>query len=283
MKELVSVIIPTYNRAYILQDSIYSVLKQTYVDIELLVIDDGSTDDTESKIKEIHDKRIRYFKQNNKGACAARNKGILLANGKYIAFNDSDDIWYGNKLERQINVLKRNNADIVFGKMDCERYRRGMPDHIKEGFVEHNVDLMGIGTQTLLGKNEIFKENLFKENLPRFQELELLIRIFFKYSIYCIDEKLVKWQIQPNSISNDSDKLYVALNIILEEDKYFLDFLPETKGTLLSFLGTCKAHQGINDFELFKEAFLLKKREKDLFKMILAKLGLMTLFVKIKG
>lgn len=282
MSELISVIIPTYNRAYIIQDSIFSVLNQTYKDIELLVIDDGSTDDTESKVKEIHDNRIRYIKQENKGACAARNKGILLANGKYIAFNDSDDIWYEYKLERQINTLKKYDADIVFCKLDRENYRNGVPSHIHEGFLTQNTDLMGIGTQTLFGKKEIFKDNLFKEDLPRLQDTEILIRLCLKHSIYCMDEKLVKWQLQPNSISKDRDKLYMAVKLILQEDRNYLDCMPNTKGTLLGFLGTCKAYKGVNDPNPFKEAFLLKRRNKDFIKMILAKLGLMTLILEVR-
>lgn len=102
--ELVSVIIPTYNRAHLVSDAISSVLKQTYKNYEILVIDDGSTDETEHVIKHFNDK-IRYIYQENKGAGAARNRGLKEAKGSYIAFLDSDDLWLDFKLELQVAIM----------------------------------------------------------------------------------------------------------------------------------------------------------------------------------
>ena len=103
-KPTVSVIIPTYNRAKWLKKSIQSVLDQTYRDLELIVVDDGSTDRTPEVVKSFKDKRIRYFRQTKKfpiksqGAAAARNVGIKKARGEFIAFNDDDDLWKKRKL-----------------------------------------------------------------------------------------------------------------------------------------------------------------------------------------
>ena len=100
---LVSVIIPTYNRGRLILDSINSVLNQTYKNIELIVVDDCSTDNTEEILKSINDSRIKYVKlEKNSGACIARNKGIELSTGEFIAFNDSDDLWITTKLEKQL-------------------------------------------------------------------------------------------------------------------------------------------------------------------------------------
>ena len=102
-KPLVSVIIPTYNRGRLILDSINSVLNQTYKNIELIVVDDCSTDNTEEILKSINDSRIKYVKlEKNSGACIARNKGIELSTGEFIAFNDSDDLWITTKLEKQL-------------------------------------------------------------------------------------------------------------------------------------------------------------------------------------
>jgi len=101
---LISIIIPTFNRADWIKAAIESVLKQTYQNFELLIIDDGSTDNTK-KIISFCDKKIKYYFQKNKGPSAARNFGIKEANGKYICFLDSDDQWAKTKLERQLNLI----------------------------------------------------------------------------------------------------------------------------------------------------------------------------------
>ena len=116
-KPLVTVIIPTYNRAKTIERSINSVLSQSYSNLELIVVDDGSSDNTKSVVENIDDSRVRYIWQNNSGACAARNNGINNARGEYIAFNDSDDTWKPNKLEKQLEVVTKTGADVVFCKL----------------------------------------------------------------------------------------------------------------------------------------------------------------------
>jgi glycosyltransferase involved in cell wall biosynthesis len=110
----VSVIIPTYNRAGLLREAIQSVLNQTYQDFEIIVVDDGSTDNTEEVMRKVDDDRIIYLKhKQNKGGAAARNTGIKHAKGEYIAFLDSDDLWCLHKLEKQVEILERHE-DISF-------------------------------------------------------------------------------------------------------------------------------------------------------------------------
>lgn len=106
----VSVIIPTYNRAALLNQAIVSVLDQTFTDFELIVVDDGSTDDTPTVVSAFQDRRIRYVYQDNAGRSAARNRGIELARGEYVAFLDSDDLYLPNKLAVQVAVFERSPA-----------------------------------------------------------------------------------------------------------------------------------------------------------------------------
>ena len=94
------VIIPTYNREGTLLRAVNSVLSQSFTDLELIVVDDGSTDHTRELVESIKDNRLRYIYQKNAGACAARNKGIDAAEGEFIAFQDSDDVWLKEKLAR---------------------------------------------------------------------------------------------------------------------------------------------------------------------------------------
>lgn len=102
----VSVIIPTYNRAHLICEAIDSVINQTYQDFEIIVVDDGSTDETSEVLKKYRDEII-YVKQENKGPGAARNRGLAHAEGSYIAFLDSDDIWFNYKLELQMAIMEK--------------------------------------------------------------------------------------------------------------------------------------------------------------------------------
>lgn len=216
--EMVSVIIPTYNRKNSIIYAIESVLNQTYTNLELIVVDDGSTDGTQNILEQIKDKRFRYVYQKNSGACVARNRGIDLAQGEYIAFHDSDDTWLPNKLEKQMKIFEKYNVDIVFCKLN---YKNGdgvmlvQPSYIHEGFLIPVVNLFGIGTQTLVAKNSVFKNIRFDNELPRFQEFELLYRASKQYSLYCVDEGLVDYSIGSDSISSNPEKLYRTCQLIL--------------------------------------------------------------------
>lgn len=114
-QELVSIIMPSYNTGNYITSSIQSVQNQTYCNWELLVVDDCSTDDTENIVLSIKDKRIRYFtNSNNSGAAISRNKALREAKGRWIAFLDSDDIWFPTKLEKQIEFMKKNKYSFSY-------------------------------------------------------------------------------------------------------------------------------------------------------------------------
>ncbi len=114
-KELVSVIIPTYNGEEFIEETLESVFSQTYKNFEVIIIDDGSSDNTRKIIKE-YDKPLNHYFQQNLGAGAARNLGVARSKGEFIAFLDHDDYWTPTKLERQISVLKsKSDVDAVVG------------------------------------------------------------------------------------------------------------------------------------------------------------------------
>jgi glycosyltransferase involved in cell wall biosynthesis len=108
----ISVIIPTYNRSHLIKDAVESVLSQTYQAFELIIIDDGSTDNTKEVLTE-YGERLQYIYQENQGRSAARNHGINLAKGEYIAFLDSDDVWFPDKLARQVPILESAPDNVV--------------------------------------------------------------------------------------------------------------------------------------------------------------------------
>jgi glycosyltransferase involved in cell wall biosynthesis len=119
MNPKVSVVIPTYNRAEKVRKGVESVLAQSFTDLEVIVVDDGSSDDTGQSLKYEFGDRIRYYFQPNQGVSTARNKGIEEARGEWIAFLDSDDLWEKEKLEAQLKALEQVGSGVR-----CVLYRR---------------------------------------------------------------------------------------------------------------------------------------------------------------
>lgn len=113
MSDLVSIIMPAYNAASFIEEAIHSVLQQSYSNWELIIINDGSQDDTEAKILSFGDSRIRYFSQENQGVSAARNVGLANMRGDYFCFLDADDAYFPDSLEKRIQVLQQN-PDVHF-------------------------------------------------------------------------------------------------------------------------------------------------------------------------
>ena len=177
----VSVIIPTYNRAHLIGRSIQSVLNQTYQDFEIIIVDDGSTDDTEDVIRNFNDSRIIYIRhKENKGPSAARNTGIKASKGEFIAFQDSDDEWFPEKLDKQIEAFEMNPG---FGIIYTDMLRIDKEGAIKywhSPTVSHgqiinpntmDYQVMGLGIISTLIKRECFnKVGYFDENYPRLED-----------------------------------------------------------------------------------------------------------------
>ena len=222
---MISVIIPSYNREDTIERSIQSVLNQTYSNFEIIVVDDGSTDNTEKIVTDLKDSRISYYKNvTNIGACGSRNFGIKMAKGDYIAFQDSDDEWLPEKLKEQINFLIKIDCDLVFCSMERllgknkEVYPPYTPDNKSDLFKQLLYENC-TSTQTLLGKKKVFKNIKFNEKMPRFQDWELMLRISPVYSVKHLNRVLVKSYIQNDSISLNSESAISALKIIYDIHK----------------------------------------------------------------
>ena len=217
-KELVSVVIPSYNRAHCLEEAARSVLAQTYKNLELIIVDDGSTDDTPAVAQRLcQDARVRYIRQENAGACAARNHGVALAKGTYIAFHDSDDTWHPDKLEKQLQAMQAYHPDIVICQMNQNRADGTVtvyPKRIRAGFVSSRDDLFGIGTQTILARREVLAAVPFRPEMPRYQDLEWIYRALQQFTLYCVAEPLVEYTIGADSISKSSERMYQALVLL---------------------------------------------------------------------
>lgn len=212
---MISVIIPTYNRKNVLLRAIDSVLQQTWSDLECIIVDDGSTDGTQEAVQSLKDERIRYVRQDNMGACAARNRGVELAKGEIIAFQDSDDVWHLDKLLRQMELLEKQQADVVV----CEMHRVGENEEQQDwhyqpmGWITQGMLLREslCSTQCILGKAEVFRDVRFDETMPRLQDWDLMLRIVGAWRVYKSPEVLVDVYLQKDSISNQPKKLLDAL------------------------------------------------------------------------
>jgi len=227
----ISVIIPTYNREKLVARSIESVLAQTYRNIEVIVVDDASTDNTKQIISKIKDNRLKYIRlRKNKGACYARNTGIKNATGKYIAFQDSDDVFHSDKLEKQLSNLISNKSDLDFCKIKLNLSDDNfliIPNDVQDKELEENkiINLLCkgnfISTQAILAKRKIFDNITFDEELPRLQDYDLIMRIASKYKVSYTKEVLVDLYRQNDSISNSVEKLKKSYFVISSKDYGF--------------------------------------------------------------
>ena len=224
LDSLVSIVIPTYNRARLLSRAIQSVLNQTYSNFELIIVDDCSNDCTESVVKGFHDDRIRYIRhEKNQGAATARNNGIMAAKGEYIAFQDSDDEWLPTKLEKQVNAFNSAPSDrgvvyTSFWLIDNGKKTLVPSSHVKQTEGKISDELLEtnfVSTPTAVVRKECFEKVGMFANIPRFQDWELWLRISKYYSFKHIREPLVNSYRQPDSISRRIDALVLARKYIL--------------------------------------------------------------------
>ncbi|MFK5957869.1 MAG: glycosyltransferase [Lutibacter sp.] len=201
-KPLVSVIIPTYNRPNYLKQTLKSVVNQTYTNIEILVIDDGSKMNYAESICNKHP-NCKYFYKTNGGLSSARNFGIKKAKGEYIAFLDDDDFWREDKLQKQVEFLNSNlDIDLVHSSamiVDENGTSTGIiigasPNkiHKRSGYVFWNaLGVWVVKSPTPLIRKEAFKSGLmFDESIKVGEDLDFYQRLFYRHKVYYINEPL---------------------------------------------------------------------------------------------
>jgi len=194
---LVSIIIPTYNRANFLLKTIQSIFKQTFKDFELIVINDGSDDNTREIIDSLNYK-IHYYFQKNRGVSAARNVGIKSSDCKWFAFLDSDDLWRKKKLQIQMERIQQDQS-IKICYTNEKWLRNGQHLNQKKkhqkysGWIlEKMLPLCLISPSSVVIAREVFDEvGLFDESLPACEDYDLWLRIGIRYPITFIDQPLI--------------------------------------------------------------------------------------------
>ncbi len=201
----VSVVIPTYNRGRYISSTIDSVLRQTFNDLEVIVVDDGSTDDTRDQLEK-YNSRIKVIHQKNSERAFSRNTGVANSTGKYIAFLDSDDLWLEDKLEKQVEILDESpDTVLVFGQSQrinaenerietAKRQTKGESGNVFEKLLLRNF----IVSATPLLRREGFETTSgFQTQYIPYEDWEFWLRFSLLGKFHFIPEPLAKYRIHP--------------------------------------------------------------------------------------
>lgn len=192
----ISVVIPTFNRAEFVLQAVESVLNQTHKPDEIVVIDDGSTDNTKDLLKDLG---VRYIYQENRGVAAARNRGVCEAKNEWIAFLDTDDIWLPEKQEEQI-IFHKQNPNILISQTDELWIREGKKVNKPKRYKKHggdlffrSLDVCSITPSSVLVHKSVFdKAGLFDEKLEVCEDYDLWLRIAKEFPVGLIENELIE-------------------------------------------------------------------------------------------
>ncbi|MCK5533663.1 glycosyltransferase family 2 protein [bacterium] len=197
MKPFISVIIPTYNRQEFLKIALQSVLNQTLQDFELLIIDDGSTDNTREMVKSFNNQKIKYFYQKNQGVSSARNRGIKLAQAPFISFLDSDDTWKKEKLAIQYKTMTENHQYLLSHTEELwyknAKILNPRKIHKKQqgNVFPQSLKLCAISPSTVMIKKDLFDFiGLFDQNLLVCEDYDLWLRFTAIFPVLLIPQIL---------------------------------------------------------------------------------------------
>ncbi|MCI9422793.1 glycosyltransferase family 2 protein [Sporofaciens musculi] len=246
-QKMISVVIPTYNRKEKLPKCIESVLSQSYKNIEVLVVDDASTDGTEELFREFGDSRLHYLRyETNRGACYARNYGAKRAKGELLAYQDSDDVWHTDKLKKQYEFLCISGADMCFCGMN--RMSEGgsrfyypvhpfHPENALEEFLAENR----ASTQTMLMYKKVWEQLQFDENIRRYQDWDFGIRAAGSFTLCYLPEALVESEVGLDSISTRVKSYPHLLHLHNKHEKLYRQY-PNSDAVMNRRLGK-RVHQ----------------------------------------
>ncbi len=204
--QLVSVIVPLYNAEKYIEETMESILNQTYKNIEIVIVDDGSKDQSSSIVKNFKKKypeQIKYILQENQGVSVARNTGIENANGEYISFLDSDDLWHSTKIEKQMESMHKNNMNACYcGYMNFYE-ETGEKVENTTNFVKGNMTKAFLTHQVFAQTSTwIFKKSIVMNHNIRFtpgcswgEDLEFLFKLMSVTNVCYVDEYLTYYRI----------------------------------------------------------------------------------------
>lgn len=222
----VSVIIPAYNALAYLPEAVDSVVKQTFTDFEVLIVDDGSSDGTVEWVSQIKDSRVRLISQQNQGSSGARNTGITAAVGEYIALLDADDIWEPTKLQKQVRYLEENPSvglvdtwTVLINQQGKSTGKVVVSYADKDDVWKQLVQFKPIcpcDSTPLIRRSCFETVGLFNRELPFLEDLDMWIRLASQYRFAVIKEPLVRYRQHPGSKSTNCQGTLEAFRTIIE-------------------------------------------------------------------
>jgi glycosyltransferase involved in cell wall biosynthesis len=222
----VSVVIPAYNAMAYLPETITTVLKQTYTDFEVIVVNDGSTDNTQEWVSQIEDSRVKLVFQENRGLAGARNKGIEKSQGKFLAFLDADDLWAPTKLAKQIQFLN-NHPEIGVvctwvtyideqGKSTGRIVQNQQEGYVWQKLTESN--LVECGSVAMVRRDCFEKCGVFDGNLGSFvEDWDMWLRIAKIYQFGVVTEPLVDYRQVTSSASRNWQEMAKSYQLVIEK------------------------------------------------------------------
>lgn len=275
MNPLVSVVIPAYNRAALIGESLDSVYAQTYEPVEVIVVDDGSSDDLASALSPYLDRGLRLIRHEvNKGAPAARNTGIAQAKGEFIAFLDSDDLWEPSKTARQVNALLASGAEtaLVYSgikKVDQDGRFLGYKNPVKKGSIYLDLlanNWIGSTSTALVRASALARVGGFDTTLRSRQDLDLWLRIAKEYLIEFVDDPLVVYRVHTDRISSNVDSRIQGYEAILVKYREDIVRYPRIHAEYLFQIGFFYRRKGVlaTARSLFRESLRMRFTPKTL-------------------
>lgn len=230
----ISVVVPAYNAMTYLPETLENVLQQTWQDFEVIVVNDGSSDETPQWVAQLTDPRVKLISQENQGLSGARNTGITHAQGEYVAFLDADDLWEPSKLQKQLQVVEKNpNIGLVYtwvvlidsqGRKTGRTFQDQAQGQVWTTLIQENIVRCG---SVALVRRECFETcGLFDKNLRSFvEDWDMWLRIASKYQFAVVPEGLVYYRQHANSASRNWESMEISYKIVIE--KAFASAPPE--------------------------------------------------------
>ncbi len=224
MKPLVSVIIPFYNNIEVLHTAINSVLDQTYKNVEIILIDDYSSNSLDQIKKYLLIEKVKYFRnESNKGPGFSRNVGIENSSGDYLAFLDADDTWLNNKLEIQLNYMQKNNYLFSHTSYFRNNQDNGKIKKIRSGFINYvypiPIFFCRIATPTVMIKKKLINEYKFDKDLRYLEDTYLWYNLSKITKLHGFNNFLAKVNMSKDSSFNQKNKILKSYKIILKKLK----------------------------------------------------------------
>ena len=214
-KPVISVIIPAYNAAKTIQETVMSVLNQSFSNLELIVINDGSQDSTLDVLSSIKDSRLQVFSSENSGVCMARNRGIELASGEFISFLDADDIWTLDKLEAQLTALQKNpQAGVAYSWVDYideygNFFHQGNYININGSAYEKMLvqNILENGSNPLIRREALTEIGIFDESLTLAEDWDMWLRLSERYDFVTVPSVQILYRSSSSSASTNIVKM----------------------------------------------------------------------------